>query len=127
MITYTNILKALNKNKDGHKVLKRLGLRKIGHGCFSDVYSSKKLPFVVKLSCESFGGAPNYPDHIVPYSRVERLLDRTYVGFQKKVSIPSYDKRRDILDELRLKVSGWFDDHSGNVGVYKGRAVIIDW
>jgi hypothetical protein len=111
--------------------LTRNKLKHIGRGNTSNVYSSKKLEFVVKLVLD--GELLDFPKHS-RHPLYKRWIKPLFVSKCRKMMIQPKASTRyiDRTKALRIlkhifgnKVDS-YDVHDENVGIYKGKAMIFD-
>lgn len=97
--------------------LKALGFKRFSAGKYSDVYGSKQCKYVVKVIQD--GNISTYGSKYSNlYLKPKYISKNLCVAIQEKVEILS-----DVLDRLSEKYS---DCHDSNIGIYKGKLVIID-
>ena len=106
------------------------GFSRIGEGVFSEVFSRGDVKYVVKIGSE-YARIPR-SKYILKPIRVAHCNEYDGILIQPKCeAVCGNDNDNEywekIVNVLRKKYRGWYDDHSGNVGIYKGQPVIIDW
>lgn len=113
--------------------LRKHGLKQIGEGYHSIVYSHPSIDFVVKIS--RYGRKIEYPrskQHLL----FDRFVHPYYVSrsqtvmIQKKVNTKGKKKAQKILSEMykktNLDIEFYYDVHYNNVGWLGDNPVIID-
>jgi hypothetical protein len=117
------------------QALRKLKFKEDGSGCNKHVFIRSKLPWVVKLVF----GFDAYPDKKSPLAKhylwPEKVAGKEWPsGYYELHFQPRADCRNRIktYNELMLILSQeravWrTDNHSDNVGRYKGKPVIIDY
>lgn len=116
-IKYLDKINYVQYKKKVLSILKTHGLVKIDSGAYSNVYSSDKTRFVVKVI--KHPGSGTYP---IKYSK--HFLKPTYVSKNRCVAIqkkvPILSKVIDVLCEV------YDDAHDRNLGLCDGKLLIID-
>ena len=129
------IVEKFKLNPDGfvNWLCYRLGFKQIGQGGFSTVYSKDGFDYVVKVGggMYSIPKGEHYllPTYVVNSDgglMIQPKCDEVYTG-DFSAECPTHAYWIDIQKSLSKKCKGWRDTHCGNVGIYKGKPVIIDW
>lgn len=132
------LVKRFETNPDSfERWLKKQGFVFIGSGAFSMVFSHKKVNYVVKIGAGEYeiprGKYYLKPLHVVNDGdgmMIQPKCESVYNGDQEDdwdEDTDEYQYWRGIVEKLASKCVSWCDDHCGNVGIYKGQPVIIDW
>lgn len=133
-------LMALNSYRKAYDYLTNAGFDEIGSGCESKVYSRKGFEYVIKIKiqfnpfeCSAIHDedVPNEKHfasmaifksqafNVIVQQKCETTVDKMW----RKFDIRKFNKYSEKMEQ-KYKVQ---DVHAGNVGIIKGRFIIIDW